>query len=286
MALPERWHTTLVGFVFLAVDLGARLAQGRRARAPRGPRARRPRHPRHARPGRRSRARPPSPCAWAFGTDGRHRRPVLLRLARVVAAPHAAPALLARGEAARTPRTRCSASSSSSRCPRRPSTAATSSRASTTRGPPRWRILGARVGPGLARHRRDLRRSVTSPRSTSPTRLAVFFPALVFGWLRARTGGIGRVDDVPHALQRLLAGAGAGVRAVLGFAAPARRRPPFSCPRPRLSCPRPRLSCPRPRLSCPRPRLSCPHPRRRSRQSRALPRRSGGGQRARRTERS
>jgi membrane protease YdiL (CAAX protease family) len=24
-----------------------------------------------------------------------------------------------------------------------------------------------------------------------PTRLAVFFPALLFGWLRARTGGIG-----------------------------------------------------------------------------------------------
>ncbi|MCL2447789.1 MAG: MrtC family glutamic-type intramembrane protease [Polyangiaceae bacterium] len=56
--------------------------------------------------------------------------------------------------------------------------------------PPRWSILGARVGPGwivgaaifAAGH------VVTVP---LPTRLAVFFPALVFGWLRARTGGIG-----------------------------------------------------------------------------------------------
>jgi membrane protease YdiL (CAAX protease family) len=56
--------------------------------------------------------------------------------------------------------------------------------------PPAWRVLGARVGPGLlvgaaifaAGH------VVTVPLAT---RLAVFFPALVFGWLRARTGGIG-----------------------------------------------------------------------------------------------
>ncbi len=56
--------------------------------------------------------------------------------------------------------------------------------------PPRLRILGADVGPGLiaasaifaAGHMLTIHR---------PERLAVFFPALVFGWLRARTGGIG-----------------------------------------------------------------------------------------------
>lgn len=56
--------------------------------------------------------------------------------------------------------------------------------------PPRWKVLGATVGPGLfvaaaifaAGH------IVTVH---VPARLAVFFPALVFGWLRARTGGIG-----------------------------------------------------------------------------------------------
>jgi membrane protease YdiL (CAAX protease family) len=54
----------------------------------------------------------------------------------------------------------------------------------------RWRILGASVGPGLLiasavfalGHVATIR---------DPARLAVFFPALVFGWLRARTGGVG-----------------------------------------------------------------------------------------------
>jgi len=53
-----------------------------------------------------------------------------------------------------------------------------------------WRILGADLGPGwlvtcaifAAGHYLAL---------PHPSRLAVFFPALVFGWLRARTGGIG-----------------------------------------------------------------------------------------------
>ncbi len=56
--------------------------------------------------------------------------------------------------------------------------------------PPRWRILGADLGPGwivaaaifAIGHLLTIRH---------PARLAVFFPALVFGWLRARTGGIG-----------------------------------------------------------------------------------------------
>jgi uncharacterized protein len=56
--------------------------------------------------------------------------------------------------------------------------------------PQRWRIFEADIGPALI---------VTSAIFAlghlatihQPARLAVFFPALVFGWLRARTGGIG-----------------------------------------------------------------------------------------------
>jgi uncharacterized protein len=56
--------------------------------------------------------------------------------------------------------------------------------------PPRWRIFGADLGPGLlvaaaifaVGHLLTIRH---------PARLAVFFPALLFGWLRARTGGVG-----------------------------------------------------------------------------------------------
>jgi uncharacterized protein len=56
--------------------------------------------------------------------------------------------------------------------------------------PGRLRILGASIGPALL---------VTSvvfalghfATIREPARLAVFFPSLVFGWLRARTGGIG-----------------------------------------------------------------------------------------------
>jgi uncharacterized protein len=55
---------------------------------------------------------------------------------------------------------------------------------------PRWRIAGAFVGPSLLvgsavfamGHLATIR---------EPARLAVFFPALLFGWLRARTGGVG-----------------------------------------------------------------------------------------------
>jgi membrane protease YdiL (CAAX protease family) len=56
--------------------------------------------------------------------------------------------------------------------------------------PPRWRILGATLGPAwivsaaifAVGHVLTIRH---------PSRLAVFFPALVFGWLRRRTGGVG-----------------------------------------------------------------------------------------------
>lgn len=56
--------------------------------------------------------------------------------------------------------------------------------------PWRVKVLGAQIGPALL---------VTSvifalghfATIREPARLAVFFPSLVFGWLRARTGGIG-----------------------------------------------------------------------------------------------
>ena len=68
---------------------------------------------------------------------------------------------------------------------------------------PRWRVLGADLGPGwlvasavfAAGHMLTIHH---------PARLAVFFPALLFGWLRARTGGIGAAF-VFHAACNLLA---------------------------------------------------------------------------------
>jgi hypothetical protein len=68
---------------------------------------------------------------------------------------------------------------------------------------PRWRVLGARLGPGLF---------VMSAlfavghffTELDLNRLAVFFPALVFGWLRARTRGVG-AGIVFHALCNLFA---------------------------------------------------------------------------------
>jgi uncharacterized protein len=68
---------------------------------------------------------------------------------------------------------------------------------------PRWRVLGALIGPGLL---------LTSAlfalghvlTKVDPNRLAVFFPSLLFGWLRARTGGIG-APIAFHALCNLFA---------------------------------------------------------------------------------
>jgi membrane protease YdiL (CAAX protease family) len=56
--------------------------------------------------------------------------------------------------------------------------------------PPRWRLLGASMGPGLLVSAVifAIGHVLTTP---DPARLAVFFPALAFGWLRARTGGVG-----------------------------------------------------------------------------------------------
>lgn len=55
---------------------------------------------------------------------------------------------------------------------------------------PKLEIFGAKVGPALLVSSAlfALGHLATVPH---PARLAVFFPSLVFGWLRARTGGIG-----------------------------------------------------------------------------------------------
>jgi len=56
--------------------------------------------------------------------------------------------------------------------------------------PPRWRILGADLGPGwLVASAIFAIGHVLTIRH--PARLAVFFPALVFGWMRSRTRGVG-----------------------------------------------------------------------------------------------
>jgi membrane protease YdiL (CAAX protease family) len=56
--------------------------------------------------------------------------------------------------------------------------------------PPRRRILGAELGVGwiLAAAIFAVGHVLTI---RHPARLAVFFPALVFGWMRRRTGGVG-----------------------------------------------------------------------------------------------
>lgn len=55
---------------------------------------------------------------------------------------------------------------------------------------PRWRLFGARVGPSLLAGATIFAAGHVVTVHLA-TRLAVFFPALAFGWLRARTGGIG-----------------------------------------------------------------------------------------------
>jgi membrane protease YdiL (CAAX protease family) len=66
----------------------------------------------------------------------------------------------------------------------------------------RWRILGAELGRGslVCAAIFALGHYLALPH---PNRLAVFFPALVFAWLRARTGGIGAALGF-HALCNLL----------------------------------------------------------------------------------
>jgi membrane protease YdiL (CAAX protease family) len=69
--------------------------------------------------------------------------------------------------------------------------------------PPRWKMLGATLGPSLfvASAIFALGHLSTDPH---PARLAVFFPSLVFGILRARTGGVG-ASIAFHALCNLFA---------------------------------------------------------------------------------
>jgi membrane protease YdiL (CAAX protease family) len=55
---------------------------------------------------------------------------------------------------------------------------------------PRWRLAGANVGPGMVVASVVFALGHVATVHAS-ARLAVFFPALVFGWLRARTGGVG-----------------------------------------------------------------------------------------------
>src|SRR5262252_4344615 len=66
-----------------------------------------------------------------------------------------------------------------------------------------WRIAGANLGKGflVSSALFALGHLLTEP---EPSRLAVFFPALLFSWLRARTGGIG-APLLFHALCNLLA---------------------------------------------------------------------------------
>lgn len=79
--------------------------------------------------------------------------------------------------------------------------------------PRRLRVLGAELGPSLLVTSAvfALGHLATVP---NPGRLAVFFPSLVFGWLRARTGGIG-AGLVFHAMCNVLSDGlfrGAGAR--------------------------------------------------------------------------
>lgn len=67
---------------------------------------------------------------------------------------------------------------------------------------PRWRVLGATIGPGLpvAAALFALGHLAVDP---GPHRLAVFFPALLFGWLRERTGTV-VAPIVVHCLSNVL----------------------------------------------------------------------------------
>lgn len=74
---------------------------------------------------------------------------------------------------------------------------------------PRWRLFGATFGPGLllAAALFALGHLAIEP---GPQRLAVFFPGLLFGWLRARTGTV-VAPIVVHGLSNVL------IRAVASF---------------------------------------------------------------------
>jgi membrane protease YdiL (CAAX protease family) len=68
--------------------------------------------------------------------------------------------------------------------------------------PPRVSFLGATVGPSILATSAIFALGHYAT-IHDPARLAVFFPSLAFGWLRARTGGVG-APVVFHALCNLL----------------------------------------------------------------------------------
>lgn len=188
MGLPDRWHTTLVGFAFLAVTW-ALVWRHDDARV------------RHAGlalgglviPGKlepRALAREIAvACAWAFGTMAvvavpfffgwrawwLHRMPEL-HFSLAVRPGEAANEVLGQLFVIALPEEAFYRGYLQTRL--------------DDVWPPRWRLLGANLGPGwlvtaaifAAGHVATVH---------APARLAVFFPALLFGWLRARTGGIG-----------------------------------------------------------------------------------------------
>ena len=68
---------------------------------------------------------------------------------------------------------------------------------------PRWRVLGAELGPGLLLSSALFALGHLCTEFNA-ARLAVFFPSLAFGFLRARTGGVG-AGILFHALCNLFA---------------------------------------------------------------------------------
>lgn len=188
MAMPERWHTTLVGFVFLAVTWAfvwrkddahvrkAGLALGGLVIPGKLPPADLAREAAVA-------------CAWAFGTMAviavpfffgwrawwLHQMPNL-HFSLAVKPAEAANEVLGQLFVIALPEEAFYRGYLQSRL--------------DDQWPPRWRILGASLGPGWI-----LTAAIFAVGHVATvhvaTRLAVFFPALVFGWLRARTGGIG-----------------------------------------------------------------------------------------------
>jgi hypothetical protein len=69
------------------------------------------------------------------------------------------------------------------------------------RSGPARRILGAEIGPGFLATQALF--AAGHLVTLQPWRLATFFPGLLFGWLRARTGGV-VAPAVAHALSNLL----------------------------------------------------------------------------------
>jgi len=69
--------------------------------------------------------------------------------------------------------------------------------------PPNRSLLGARLGPGVLATSAIFAIGHLAT-EVNPGRLAVFFPSLLFGWLRARRGGVGSAAAF-HALCNLFA---------------------------------------------------------------------------------